>query len=122
MLDSLIGMQTDKQTAELKINDVAFDMEAKEHVLITNGICKHDHSNPEAFKASHGERGIGACEYVPHEAIAIRTFPLENGKVQTAWTYRGVDHTKLRPCDESAKAMFTSLFNHKRSKYFIGRV
>lgn len=105
-----------------KINDVAFDMEAKEHVLITNQICTLDHSNSEAFAKSHGENGIGACAYVPHEAIAIRAFPTKSGKPQIAWTYRSVNVANLRTCDQSAKEMFESLFNHKRSKFNLGRI
>lgn len=98
-----------------------YDMQAKEHVLITNGICRLDHSNQEAFAKSHAN-GIGSCEMVPHEAIALRVFPEANGKHVIAWTYRGVDHTQLRECEQSAKGMFDVVLGHKRSNRFIGRI
>lgn len=109
------------ENPKFKINDVAFDMEAKEHVMITNGQCVLDHSNPDAFAKSHNN-GIDSCQYEPHEAIAIRAFPSENGKAQIAWTYRSINAANLRPCDQSAKSMFESVLNRKRSKYNIGRV
>jgi len=106
-----------------QMNKIYFDREAKEYVLVTNGICTLDHSNPETFATSHAN-GMGSCEYVPHEGIALRPFVDEKtGLVSIAWTYRGIDWAQMdHEPSESAKASFDYVFQHRRSNRFIGRI
>jgi len=103
----------------MNMNDVVFDSEAKEFVRITNMICTLDHSTLEAFKVSHGEKGMGACEYEPHEAIALRVVGItKTGDPIIALTYRGVKASNLRPADPGS---MIDLDKVRRGR-FIGRV
>jgi hypothetical protein len=109
---------------------VFWDREAKEYVLVTNGICKfpHPHNNQEAFNASHAN-GMASCEYEAHEAIAIRALIEDDGTISVGWTYRGVKADKLAVVSQSEqrwKQMFTTLNSKKiRAKLtggYIGRI
>lgn len=100
-----------KPTEMFQVNDVCFDTEMKEHVLISNGICALEHSNQEEYKVTHD--GLDDCVFKPYEAIAIRcvgTEVVEAENVGTkagnnslvpicAWTYRGVNPDHLRKSD-----------------------
>lgn len=88
----------------MKINDICFDSENKEHVRISNGIEKD---------------GV----LVPTEAIAIRFIGMDNGKPILAFTYRKVDATKLSfPSPDNGS--WAALFETAKSIHFsfIGRV
>lgn len=99
---------------------VLFDEHAKEYVLISNGRCVLNHTDPKAYTESH--KG-GECQYAHSEAIALRPF-VSNGKVALAWTYRTVNPCDLRPVSNEAeiKASFEAVLSRRRSARFIGRV
>ncbi len=100
--------------SELKeMNTVMFDREAKEYVLITNGRCTLPHDNTDVFKKTHGENGIGACQYTPSEGIALRVI----GEKEYAWTYRGVKAEFLSPVTAEASDNFKALIEKS-----IGRI
>lgn len=103
------------------LNTIAFDKEAKEYVLITNGKCRLDHSSPEAYAQSHNGK---ECQYVPSEAIALRTLGLHHGKPIIGWTYRQVKMESLSCGNDMQhqKADFEAILAKRRSPYFIGRV
>ena len=103
---------------ELKINDVAYDKDAKEFVRISNMICTLDHSN-EGFAASHGGKGMAACQYEPHEAVALRVVGItKTGDPIIAMTYRGVKAASLSPASPDS---MIDLYKVRKSR-FIGRV
>jgi hypothetical protein len=112
-----------------QMNRAYFDRQAKEFVLVTNGKCKLPHENTEAFKASHGPNGMGACEYEPHEGIALRVF-VDEGKLSVAWTYRGIDWSQMSHDECPAEtAMISDVLsrklarrNSKETVRFIGRI
>jgi len=111
----------------LKVGDCAYDVRVKEYVLISNAICTLDHSGPDAFKASHGEHGMGACLYTPHEATCLRVADVaENGRPILSYVIRGVEAGNLeatRPdIARAVKEMFDRAFSRRRSAYWIGRV
>ena len=89
-----------KPTEMFKVNDVCFDTEMKEHVLITNGTCVLNHTNSDAFKVAH--EGMADCVFKPCEAIAIRCIGTEvigatDSRVPVCgWTYREVNPDHLR--------------------------
>ena len=108
---------------KLTINDIAFDQDAKEFVLVSNMICTLPHNDPEAFKASHPN---GAeCTMAPHEAIALRPF-VDGNKLSIAWTYRRVRAEQLQPvseCDaKAARESFQTVLGHRASSRFLGRI
>ena len=89
-----------EDTEMFKVNDVCFDKEMNEHVLISNGKCVLDHSHTEAYKNSH--EGLADCVFKPYEAIAIRCVGVEtieaiDAKVPVCgWVYRTVNADHLR--------------------------
>ena len=102
---------------------IAYDKQAKEYVLITNGICTLRHDTPEHFAEDHAN-GTGSCHYEPSEAIAVRTMGLHKGKPVIGWTYRGVQYSQLSCSDDMQhmKAEFNEILQKRTSAYFIGRV
>jgi len=83
----------------LKVNDVAYDMAAKEIVKITNCICVLPHTHETGYAEAHKRiDGSVGCTMVPCEAAAWRLIGVDKaGFPIMAWTYRAVDHTQLRP-------------------------
>jgi hypothetical protein len=103
-LDQSVSFPVDyddvEDTEMFQVNDVCFDTEMQEHVLITNGTCVLDHTDSDAYKNAH--EGLKDCVYKPCEAIAIRCIGTEvigatDSRVPVcAWTYRGVNPDHLR--------------------------
>lgn len=94
-----------KMSHIFKINEPAFDRDAKETVLITNGI-EIETVNGPVFK--------------PTEAIAMRCFGYEkNGRAVTGWTYRKVSAGSLCPVTPNK---FGFNFPKRATRYFVGRV
>ena len=82
-----------------QVGDVCYDMRHKEYIKVTNGKCRLDHSSVDGFRKSHdaGNGVVAACEYSPHECIAIRAFINQDGSISLAFTYRGCDEKDLQP-------------------------
>jgi len=106
-----------------QINNVYFDREAKEYVLVTNRICTLDHSSRETFAASHA-KGLASCQMEPHEGIVLRLFvDAKTGFVSIAWTYRSINWAQMdHEPDDAAKATFEYVLSRRPSKHWIGRV
>lgn len=88
----------------MKINDVCFDRENKELVMISNGI------------------DVGG-EFIPTEAVAIRYLGINDKKNKPclAYTHRKVKKEFLE-ISEGDKSIFTDLFDAGKKIGFIGRV
>lgn len=93
------------------MNKFALDSEAKEIVRVSNGKCKLAHDNAEVFKTSHGDNGMGACEYEPSEAAALRTFPGEDGSIAIAFTYRKVNAAALTVLKDEEQANYAKAWD-----------
>jgi hypothetical protein len=105
------------------LNQIAFDRDTKDYVLITNGKCTLDHSNPEAFQLAH-KANNGSCHYEPSEAIAIRIIGMHNNRPVVGWTYVSVRLQSLS-CStpmQSLKPMFDCIIGGKRTRYSVGRI
>lgn len=102
---------------------IYYDMEGKEHVRLSNGTCVLDHSDQAAFKAAHGENGMGACVYAPSECVALRFVELtKSGEPVIGYTYRGVtDPAALQEVPAGAPTPFDLLERLKPSRR-AGRV
>jgi len=113
----------DEWVGNSRTGDVAWDNQAKEYVLITNGKCILAHDTPESYAAAH--KG-GGCQYVPHEGIALRVVGVHNGKPVVAWTYRGVDHAHLsKPTGDMTADDFRAMMDGghaRRTAHYCGRV
>ncbi len=103
----------------MKINDLAFDSDAKEIVKISNLRCVLPHTDQAAFAASHAE-GTASCQMEPHEAVALRVVGYANGRAVTGWTFRGVRAAALRPLTTDSDPF--AKMPRRLSSYFVGRM